>query len=229
MKPQKQLHRHRPPTTYGDCHRTAIAIVLDMDARDVPHFADGAVSGDEQAARAEAWLNALGIVTLNVLFPGDTPLQAILDHVAAVNQRSKPVFLLSGMSRNGCEHVVVGYDGEIACDPSIDNSGIVGPCRDGFYWVTFFGSLAATNCDAKLKRDADSERSRLDAAASLLFVDLKAAGLDQGSFYVTIGTGELHVYARVARPEVMPKCGYPVEWHVAPVEVKQAVPAEVAA
>ena len=36
---------------------------------------------------------------------------------------------------------VVCRDGAIACDPGQDDPGIVGPCDDGFYWVTFFGAL----------------------------------------------------------------------------------------
>jgi hypothetical protein len=226
MKPQKQLFRHAPPATYGDCHRTAIAIVLDMDAADVPHFGDGGVSGNDQDFfLAETWLNARGVCSINVLFPGETPVQAILDHVAAVNERSMPVFLLSGKSRNGCNHIVVCHDGDIVCDPSIDDSGIVGPCKDGFYWVTFFGALAATNSAAKISRDAGSVRDRLDAAASLLAADLWAAGLPRNSFYITNGTGELHVYAKAERLKVMPACAYPVEWHVAEINV----PAETAA
>ncbi len=74
MKVQKQLFRHKPAEgIYGDCHRTAIACVLDMDAKDVPHFMDGkAFSGEAENAhdRAEAWLNARGIATINIVFSG---------------------------------------------------------------------------------------------------------------------------------------------------------------
>lgn len=220
MKPQKQLHRHRPPTTYGDCFRTAIAIVLDMDATEVPHFMDGGVSGEEGAVAAEAFLNARGLTAINIVCDGSRPLQAVLDSIAGTNMRQLPVFLVTGTSRNGCAHVVVACNGDIVCDPSIDNSGIVGPCDDGFYWLTFFGSLQATNGEAKHARDARSARDRLDAAATLLCTDLWRAGFERNSLYVTIGAGELHVYAKTERPEVMPPCGYPVEWHVAKVEVK---------
>lgn len=147
MKPQKQLFRHRPSEgTYGDCHRTAIAIVLGLDASDVPHFmdcADGS-SADEAHDRCEAWLNARGIATINVLFPGEVPLAEVLNTVAACNPRGRPVFILGGESRNGVNHSVVACDGRIVCDPSQDESGIVGPCSDGFYWLTFFGHLDAT-------------------------------------------------------------------------------------
>ncbi|MCS3725473.1 hypothetical protein [Bradyrhizobium betae] len=219
MKPQKQLLRHNPPASYGDCFRTAIAIVLDMDAADVPHFMDGGVSGDDGAAAAEAFLNAHGMTAINIVVDGARPLQAVLDSIAGTNLRQMPAFLLTGTSRNSCAHVVVGCNGDIVCDPSIDGSGIVGPCDDGFYWLTFFGALQATNGQAKHQRDARSARERLEAASMLLCAELWKAGLDRGSFYVTIGGGELHVYARCERPEAMPSCAYPVEWHVAEVKI----------
>lgn len=233
MKPQKQLHRHRPPTTYGDCFRTAIAIVLDMDAADVPHFMDGGVSGDDGADAAEAWLNARGMTAINIVCDGARPLQAVLDSIAGTNLRQLPVFLLTGTSRNGCAHVVVACNGDIVCDPSLDDSGIVGPCDDGYYWLTFFGALQATNGEAKQQRDAASKRDRLDAAATLLAADLRAAGMQQSDFYITIGDEELHVYARpdvMVPPDRLPKCVYPVEWHVANVKVSEpADEAEAAA
>lgn len=228
MKPQKQLLRHNPPASYGDCFRTAIAIVLDMDATEVPHFMDGAVSGEEGAAAAEAWLNARGMTGINIVVDGKRPLQAVLDSIAGTNLRQLPVFLLTGTSRNGCAHVVVACNGDIACDPALDDSGIVGPCDDGYYWLTFFGALAATNGEAKAARDAKSARERLEAAAMLLCGDLWRLGLERGSFYITQGAGELHVYAKAERPDAMPPCTYPVEWHVANVEVKADVPAEAA-
>lgn len=220
MKPQKQLLRHKPPATYGDCFRTAIAIVLDMNAADIPHFMDGGVSGEEGAAAAEAFLNARGLTAINIVCDGARPLQAVLDSIAGTNLRQLPVFLVTGTSRNGCAHVVVACNGDIVCDPSLDDSGIVGPCDDGFYWLTFFGALQATNGGAKQQRDAQSRRERLDVAAALLCTDLWRAGFGRNSFYVTIGDDELHVYATTERPEVMPACGYPVEWHVANVKVE---------
>lgn len=222
MKPQKQLLRHNPPAAYGDCFRTAIAIVLDLEASDVPHFMDGGVSGDEGAERAEAFLNARGLTAINIVCDGSRTLQSVLDSIAGTNLREKPVFLLTGKSRNGCAHVVVACNGDIVCDPSIDDSGIIGPCDDGFYWLTFFGSLQATDGPARRRLDATRTRHMLEAAAMSLCGALWAAGLARNSFYITIGDGELHVYANSDRPEPMPACAYPVVWHVAKVEVAAA-------
>lgn len=152
MKPQKQLLRHNPPATFGDCYRTSIAVILDMDAADVPHFMDVGNSGEGAWDQAETWLNARGLCTIAMLFDGATPLQKVLDTIACVNQRSRPAFLLHGTSRNRVNHTVVACNGDIVCDPSLDNSGIIGPCDDGYYWVTFISSLAST--DSAAKREA---------------------------------------------------------------------------
>lgn len=144
MKPQKQLYRHNPEDgVFGDCHRTAIAIVLDLEAKDVPHFMDKGAAAEDAHRACEAWLNARGISTITTLFDGATPLETILATIAAVNRHSRPTYLLLGTSRNRVNHCVVCCDGEIVCDPSLDDSGIVGPCDDGYYWLTFFGSLQA--------------------------------------------------------------------------------------
>ena len=47
-------------------------------------------------------------------------------------------FVLSGISLTGVGHaVVISPDGQMY-DPSIDSSGIVKECEDGFYWVWFY-------------------------------------------------------------------------------------------
>jgi hypothetical protein len=155
---------------------------------------------------------------INIVADGNRPLQGVLDSIAGTNLRSNPVFLLTGTSRNRCAHTVVACNGDIVCDPSLDDSGIIGPTDDGFYWLTFFGALQATDCDSKRQRDATSKRDRLDASATLLCADLMLAGHKRGSFYITIGDGELHVYARAdvlaaIAKGAPPKCDYPVEWH----------------
>ncbi|WP_340052466.1 hypothetical protein, partial [Pseudomonas proteolytica] len=106
-------------------------IVLDLDAANVPHFMEGGASGDEGADKAEAWLNARGLTAINIVCDGGRPLHGVLDSIAGTNLRQKPAFLVTGTSRNGCAHTVVACNGDIVCDPSIDDSGIIGPCDDG--------------------------------------------------------------------------------------------------
>lgn len=154
MKPQKQLNRHDPASgVYGDCHRTAIAIILGLDAIDVPHFMDGYPDNEDAPSAhfaVEAWLNQRGLTQISMLFDGALRLDDVLNSIKFTNPYSPGLcFILGGKSRNGVNHSVVCCDGEIACDPSIDGSGIVGPCDDGWYWVTFFGSLEAVHLPAR--------------------------------------------------------------------------------
>lgn len=230
MKPQKQLFRHRPEQgVYGDCHRTAIACVLDLEAGDVPHFMDGGVKGDDAHDQTEAWLNERGVATINVLFPGETSLADVLTTVAACNHRGRPVFILGGRSRNGVNHSVVCCDGEIVCDPSLDDSGIVGPCDDGFYWLTFFGHLDAT-ADPHRRNAPALEREKLEEAAQKLKRVLRECGACEEDFSVALGSGELHAYAVCPaaqwifqRPNMV--SGYPVEWHWGKAAVASGVAA----
>lgn len=163
MKPQKQLIDHAPAEgRYGDCYRTAIAVVLDLEAKDVPHFMDGTTGkgpAPEANRAVEAWLNERGLHAINILFPAELSPEQIAQTVKNCNGETPGlVFLLSGTSRTGVNHVVVCADGEIACDPSKVDAGIVGPCDDGYYWITFFGSTAALH---RIREPLEEYRQRL--------------------------------------------------------------------
>lgn len=61
------------------------------------------------------------------------------------------------------------------------------------------------------------ERDRLDAAAAKLTAELIQAGAARGSFYLTIGAGELHLYAPrevmlLAQDKGL-ACCFVVDWH----------------
>lgn len=147
MTPLKQANRHKPDEgVWGDCHRAAIASVLNLPLDDVPHFHDRGRPPAEAYAHVEEWLNTRGLTAINVIYPGSVPLCDLLMTVANSNdtRTTRLVYLLSGESRTGCDHVVVCCGREIAHDPSLTNAGIVGPCSDGYWWVTFFGSFLAT-------------------------------------------------------------------------------------
>jgi hypothetical protein len=146
MKFNKQLFRHNPDDgEIGDCHRTAIACVLDLEPQEVPHFyADMDLTPTQQQDAFEDWLKERGFYSIHTLFQGR--LSDVLYTIAAANYRTPGMlYLLGGKSRNGTGHSVVCQGEKIIHDPSRDNSGIVGPMDDGFYWVTFFGSVKATS------------------------------------------------------------------------------------
>lgn len=138
---QKQAFRHRPEDgVYGDCHRTAIACLLDLPKEDVPNF--GEHYGDYAAFHAaeQEFLARHDLATVAVAYSGT--LEQVLACQKAVNP--DVYYLLGGTSRTGCGHTVVGLGGEIIWDPSLDDAGIVGPMDDGFYWVSFLAPLFTT-------------------------------------------------------------------------------------
>ena len=133
MRKLKQAHRHDPANgIYGDCHRTCIAMILDMDRDDVPHFAAEAERDEDLFWRLQDdWLGKRGLTMASFGFAA--ALDAVLEQMGA--QAPKVHYILGGKSMSGAHHSVVALGGHIAADPSPDGSGLVGPCADGHYWV----------------------------------------------------------------------------------------------
>lgn len=147
MIEHKQLFRHRPEDgMFGDCHRTAIACLLDLDPEEVPHF--GAVHFDDPEkfhSAFERWLKARGLRT--VLTAYDCSLEDLLASFGSQNPEA--YFLLGGRSRSGVGHTVIGCGNRIAWDPHPDDVGIVGPL-DGYYWVNLI--VPAFMCASEKKQ-----------------------------------------------------------------------------
>ncbi len=132
MKSQKQLVRHSPDEgLYGDCDRTCFAMILNLDAADVPHwYSDGGGSGGDAIKRG--WLAGRGLTTASWPIPGDVPLEQIIAQACA--SAPDAAFILTCKSSRGCAHAVVVSGGEIH-NPS--DSTIVGPTDEGWWWVEF--------------------------------------------------------------------------------------------
>lgn len=142
VKSQLQLIQHCPEEgRWGDCQRTCIAAILDMDATEVPHFCDAPHYDKDHEehwqARQDRWLAERGLGTFIVAYDGS----ASMDDVLGWTSRQSPAvpMILCGTSRRGCNHVVVVLNGEIVCDPS--GSGIVGPSQENTWEVSV---IAAT-------------------------------------------------------------------------------------
>lgn len=143
MKVQRQLIAHCPEEgRYGDCQRTCVAAILDMDAADVPHFCEpphrpkGEPGWWEE--RQNAWLAQFGLGTVTVAYSGEQSL----DDVLTWTSRQSPTvpMILCGTSSRGCNHVVVVLNGEIVCDPS--GSGIVGPTAENTWEVQVIAAIS---------------------------------------------------------------------------------------
>lgn len=140
MTPHKQLIKHDPANgRFGDCHRTCIAMILDLEPSEIPHFnqgvypdtPEGAPEYDRAVQAERDWLSSHGLAMLTVPFPGDHPLESLFRHVDAWAPRA-PV-ILGGTSGLGSGHSCVYFEGQLH-DPS--GNGLVGPMKDGYWWIT---------------------------------------------------------------------------------------------
>lgn len=135
MRPVSQRNRHRPAEgIYGDCHRAAYASIMELDLDEVPHFFDQDRSWDEARPLFQEFWDRHGIHEITI------PFAAELDDVLMACEVRCPgvPFILGGESQSGVNHSVVACGGAIVHDPSLNQTGIVGPCKpDGHYWVTY--------------------------------------------------------------------------------------------
>lgn len=115
ITPQKQTLRHDPENgVHGDCFRTATAMLMGLNARDLPHFADVGVRNHVAALRE--YLAAHGYGLMQLIYPPETEIQMIMNTLAHLSPGVP--FMLSGKSPRGdWGHVVVAIDGRIA-DPA---------------------------------------------------------------------------------------------------------------
>ncbi len=135
----KQKYKHDPENgVWGDCHRTSIAFCLGLQRDEVPHIGDGGPSSEEFERRENEYLKTRGLVPIRVPFQSGE-----IDQILVVGKLSScgTYYLLGGQSKTGVNHTVVCNGDKIVYDPSINDSGIIGPCDDGYYWLTFFGSI----------------------------------------------------------------------------------------
>lgn len=133
MIKQKQIFKHDPSVgIYGDCHRTVLACLLNLHPESVPHF--GAMYWNDTVAWDAAvleFLKGFDLSLVRVMF--DATIGTIFEHMDAINPNV--YYMLTGKSRNNTHHIVICKGSEIIWDPAQDDSGIVGPCDDGYYWI----------------------------------------------------------------------------------------------
>ena len=136
MQFHKQLYRHDPDNgVWGDCFRTAIACLLDLQPEEVPHVCDGGEGDDSDGTAMAAmrdWLAPRGLGLFSLVYEGGK-----VRHVLRTVGRMNPglPYLLMGTSRTGVNHNVICQDDQIIWDPSLSDSGIIGPADDGYFWV----------------------------------------------------------------------------------------------
>lgn len=126
---------HQPENElYGDCHRATVASIFECQLTEVPNFGHEMPDGEEFNRRVDVWLKGRGFYQISVAY--DCDFDVLMTLLAKLS--SDVYYLLGGTSRTGVNHSVVGCGGAIVHDPSLVDSGIIGPCDDGFYWATWF-------------------------------------------------------------------------------------------
>lgn len=140
MIPHKQLNYHDPNNgIYGDCGRTVIACLLEMEPEEVPHFWDGEETAHDPTIDCRRWLDERGCIMYRFGFNAEgilEDLQGVLDYVGNLNPDQ--YWVLMGRSENDTNHVVVCKGNQIVHDPALDNSGIIGPCLEGCWIVEIY-------------------------------------------------------------------------------------------
>ena len=132
----QQRNRHCPEEGItGDCHRACYASILEMKLDDVPHFYDQGRSSEEAKPIFKEFWSSYRLIEIQMSYE-NCDLKAVLE----VQEHYNPgvPYILTGESGNGVNHSVVVWNGEIWHDPSIDQSGIIGPSKpDDLWWITY--------------------------------------------------------------------------------------------
>lgn len=128
----KQLYRHNPNEgIIGDCHRTCIANILGLYPWEVPHF----MIGEDEAGSSDKWFAERGLNSYYFVNPAEMD-ESLISFGYLVER--DVLYIVTGESKTGVNHCVVAKGSSLIFDPSLDNSGIVGPSiYDSCYHAQF--------------------------------------------------------------------------------------------
>ena len=154
----KQLNMHIPEKgIIGDCWRTCIACILEIEPALVPHFVELHINGGEHTDLLTNKYMESDYKLLPIAYHGTDDIDTFLYSQASLVANKNIVFILVGTSRNGTDHCVLMRNGLILWDPAIDNSGIVGPASDGYYWLYALVSRVAVIGDDEVPRTDEKD------------------------------------------------------------------------
>ncbi len=135
MTPHKQKYKHDPENgIYGDCFRTSVACLLDVDPEEVPHSHRPDETGRRQNEVMRGYLSTKGYGL--AVIPFYSTATASAEEAATLFSHFCPdqPYLLGGETGDGVGHVVICNGGEV-----IHNTGandVVGPTRPELcYWL----------------------------------------------------------------------------------------------
>lgn len=135
MRKHTQRFVHDPDSgQYGDCVQASLACIMGLELDEVPVLNGESVSGAIQRDLTREFLKSKGyrIITMAVS-AGST--QEVLNWVDYYNPGA--VYMLSGVSVRGFNHVVVCRGREFYHDPHPSRDFLCGPMNTGVYEVEF--------------------------------------------------------------------------------------------
>lgn len=143
MKFHKQKFLHDPDNgVYGDCHRTAIACLLDLEQDEVPHFLYDGCDAVEFKRREKEFLNSRGLNLFEVDYGGE--IKDVMNYIASVNPNIP--YLLYGKSPRGTCHTVVCVNNKMMHDPHPDDTFVCAPCgSEAYYRIAILTPLIRLN------------------------------------------------------------------------------------
>lgn len=137
MKYHTATIKHDPPNTYGDCLRTSVACILDIDrVEHVPHFYEDGCDGETGIQRLRDWARSIGFSPWFNSFSGEHSRKEVLEFVAAQNPDVN--YLLFGCTDSGGDHVVICRNDVVIHNVAWYGSHIVAPTSDGCWFILVF-------------------------------------------------------------------------------------------
>lgn len=153
MKAQQQLHQHDPENgVFGDCYRTAIAIILDKNAEEVPHVCEkGETNIDDLDGliAMRTYLRGMGLTISKSVYNGELSWAGFCDWMQAYNPEN--AIIVTGKATRGVNHCVVMIGGNVVCDPitgTPNQEALIGPAQtdnEMHWWVETITTLAHRN------------------------------------------------------------------------------------
>lgn len=132
---RKQLYLHQPENEiFGDCHRTAIACLLDKEPWEVPHFGHrwATIPDYEWKRDVRKYLRTQGYDEVTICF---IDLEQAFGFMDMWNDGA--FYLIGGLSPRGRPHTVIGQGGGFYWDPHPEGGFLQAPLEHGVYEFTF--------------------------------------------------------------------------------------------
>jgi len=148
------IHRFcsAPEHEEGDCYRTCIAMILNVDSSFVPNFAETHKGGDTLQDAAEEWLSQFGLGLGHCVYGPSMPLSDLPKAISDIGPNVPAI--VSGLTERGNGHSAVVWQGRWY-DPAHGNelgeTSIVGPFENDGYWVGYIS--ASQNFKLPVKHD----------------------------------------------------------------------------